>query len=303
MREDLARLETEQQNKNTVDIDLKSTEEILKIINDEDKTVAYKIAQQLQPITKLTNAYIETIENGGRVFYIGAGTSGRLGFIDAAELVPTYNIPDGLVEGIMAGGLPAMRRAKEYAEDHAEQGTLDLKERNFCNKDMLIGVAASGRTPYVINGLEYAKSIGAKTGSISCASNTEMSKIVDYPVEVVTGQEVVLGSTRMKAGTAEKLVLNMISTTVFIRTGCTYKNYLINGKETTEKGHYRLIRLIANETNVSEEEVQKIFDECDKEPKLTMCIIKSGLSKQACIELLDKYNGKLRLALASVGKE
>lgn len=303
MREDLARLETEQQNKNTVDIDLKSTEEILKIINDEDKTVAYKIAEQLEPITKLTDAYIETIENGGRVFYIGAGTSGRLGFIDAAELVPTYNIPDGLVEGIMAGGLPAMRRAKEFAEDHAEQGTLDLKERNFCNKDMLIGVAASGRTPYVINGLEYAKSLGAKTGSISCASNTEMSKIVDYPVEVVTGQEVVLGSTRMKAGTAEKLVLNMISTTVFIRTGCTYKNYLINGKETTEKGHYRLIRLIANETNVPEEDVQKVFEECDKEPKLTMCIIKSGLSKQDCIKLLDKYNGKLRLALASIGKE
>ena len=303
MREDLARLETEQQNKNTVDIDLKSTEEILKIINDEDKTVAYKIAEQLEPITKLTDAYIETIENGGRVFYIGAGTSGRLGFIDAAELVPTYNIPDGLVEGIMAGGLPAMRRAKEFAEDHAEQGTLDLKERNFCNKDMLIGVAASGRTPYVINGLEYAKSLGAKTGSISCASNTEMSKIVDYPVEVVTGQEVVLGSTRMKAGTAEKLVLNMISTTVFIRTGCTYKNYLINGKETTEKGHYRLIRLIANETNVPEEDVQKVFEECDKEPKLTMCIIKSGLSKQDCIKLLDKHNGKLRLALASIGKE
>ena len=299
MREDLARLETEQRNMNTIDIDLMSTEEIVDVINKEDQTVALKIAEQKQAITALTDAYVETIQNGGRVFYIGAGTSGRLGFIDAAELVPTYGIPEGLVEGIMAGGLPAMRRAKEFAEDHAEEGVNDLKERNFSNKDLLIGVAASGRTPYVKVAMEYAKSIGAKTGSISCASNAEISKIADYPVEVVTGQEVVLGSTRMKAGTAEKLTLNLISTAAFIRLGHTYKNLLISDgkKPTTEKSYYRCIRMLAEETNKPDELVKQIFDENDQNSKLTLFILKTGYSVEKSRELLNKYNGRVREAL------
>lgn len=299
MREDLARLETEQRNMNTIDIDLMSTEEIVDVINKEDQTVAFKIAEQKQAITALTDAYVETIQNGGRVFYIGAGTSGRLGFIDAAELVPTYGIPEGLVEGIMAGGLPAMRRAKEFAEDHAEEGVNDLKERNFSNKDLLIGIAASGRTPYVKVAMEYAKSIGAKTGSISCASNAEISKIADYPVEVVTGQEVVLGSTRMKAGTAEKLTLNLISTAAFIRLGHTYKNLLISDgkKPTTEKSYYRCIRMLAEETNKPDELVKQIFDENDQNSKLTLFILKTGYSAEKSRELLNKYNGRVREVL------
>ena len=174
----LGRLETEKQNMNTIDIDLGSTKEVLEMINREDQTVAYRIAEKMDEITALTDAYVKTIQQGGRVFYIGAGTSGRLAFVDAAELIPTYGIPEGLVEGIMCGGLPAMRRAKEHAEDHAEEGTHDLKERGFCEKDMLIGVAASGRTPYVVNGLTYAKSLGALTGSISCVSNAEISAML-----------------------------------------------------------------------------------------------------------------------------
>ena len=302
MREDLARLETEQRNMNTVDIDLMSTEEIVDIINKEDQTVAFKIAEQKDAIVKLTDAYVKALKNGGRVFYIGAGTSGRLGFIDAAELVPTYGIEDGVVEGIMAGGLPAMRRAKEFAEDHADEGVNDLKERNFNAKDLLIGVAASGRTPYVKLAMEYAKSIGAKVGSISCASNTEISAIADYPVEIVTGQEVVLGSTRMKAGTAEKLTLNLISTTAFIRLGHTYKNLLISDgkKPTTEKSYYRVIRMIAQETNKPEEEVKKIFDENDQNSKMTVCILKTGLSADECRKLLDSFDGRLREALKSL---
>lgn len=305
MREDLARLETEQRNNETINIDLLSTAEIVDIINKEDQTVAYKIAENKEEITKLTDAYVETIKNGGRVFYIGAGTSGRLGFIDAAELVPTYGIPDGLVEGIMAGGLPAMRRAKEFAEDHPEDGINDLKERNFSNKDLLIGVAASGRTPYVKEAMLYAKSLGAKTGSISCVSNAEISSIADYPVEIVTGQEVVLGSTRMKAGTAEKLVLNLISTTAFIRLGHTYKNLLISDgkKPTTEKSYYRCIRMMAEESNKSDEEVKKIFDSVDQNSKLTMCMLKTGYDEQKARELIDKFDGRLREALGSIGIE
>lgn len=305
MREDLARLETEQRNMNTVDIDLMSTGEIFDVINGEDKTVAYKIAEEKDKIVKLTDAYVDTIKNGGRVFYIGAGTSGRLGFIDAAELVPTYGIEDGVVEGIMAGGLPAMRRAKEFAEDHEDEGVNDLKERNFNKNDLLIGVAASGRTPYVKKAMEYAKSIGASTGSISCASNTEISAIANYPVEIVTGQEVVLGSTRMKAGTAEKLTLNLISTAAFIRLGHTYKNLLISDgkKPTTEKSYYRVIRMIAQETKKDEQEVKKVFDENDQNSKITVCILKTGYDSIKARELIDKYDGNLRKALLSLGIE
>jgi len=303
MREDLARLETEQRNMNTIDIDLMSTAEIVDIINKEDQTVAFKIAEQKEAITALTDCYVETIKNGGRVFYIGAGTSGRLGFIDAAELVPTYGVPEGVVEGIMAGGLPAMRRAKEFAEDHADEGVKDLQSYNFNNKDFLIGLAASGRTPYVKEAMKYAKSIGAKTGSISCVSKAEISELADYPIEVVTGQEVVLGSTRMKAGTAEKLTLNLISTTAFIRLGHTYKNLLIadKGHPTTEKAYYRVIRMIAGETGVSDEKVKEIFDANDQNAKLTVCIIKTGYTPEKAQELINKFDGRLREALKSLG--
>lgn len=299
----LGRLETEKQNMNTIDIDLGSTKEVLEIINREDQTVAYRIAEKMDEITALTDAYVKTIQQGGRVFYIGAGTSGRLAFVDAAELIPTYGIPEGLVEGIMCGGLPAMRRAKEHAEDHAEEGTHDLKERGFCEKDMLIGVAASGRTPYVVNGLTYAKSLGALTGSISCVSNAEISAMVDYPVEIVVGQEVVLGSTRMKSGTAQKLVLNMVSTAAMIRLGRTYKNYLVYGLATTEKGKIRIIRMLANECGVSFEEAGRVFEETNKNSLIAMCMLKSGYTKEEAEQLLKKYNGRLRDALISEGFE
>ena len=301
--ESLERLETEKQNLNTIDIDLYSTIDILKTINAEDATVAFSIQKKLNEIEALTNAYIQTLENGGRVFYIGAGTSGRMAFIDAAEIMPTYGIEDGVVEAIMCGGLPALRKAKEAAEDQASEGTRDLKERNFSSKDMLIGIAASGRTPYVINAMEYAKSLGAKVGSISCVSNAQMSKIADYPVEIVTGQEVVLGSTRMKAGTAQKLVLNMISTAVFIRMGRTYKNCLLNTIPTTEKTYIRTVRSISNEAGISFELAKEFFDSADKNAILAMCMIKTGYSKEDSIALLQKYKGRLREALRAEGIE
>lgn len=300
MREDLARLETEKRNTNTLDIDVVPTAEVLKMINQEDQTVAFVIEKQLPAITALTDAYIEVLKKGGRIFYIGAGTSGRLGFIDAAELVPTYRIPEWQVEGIMAGGMPALKRAREFEEDQAENGTRDLKERNLTADDMVIGVAASGRTPYVINALQYARSIGAVTGSISCVSDAEMSAIVDYPIEVVTGQEVVLGSTRMKAATAEKLVLNMISSAACIRTGRTYKNYTI-GMPTTEKSYYRMVRMIAAETGASEETVMDYMAKADNDAKAALCMIKSGLSYEESKELIEKHDGRIREALNAIG--
>ncbi|MEA5017370.1 MAG: N-acetylmuramic acid 6-phosphate etherase [Erysipelotrichaceae bacterium] len=300
MRKDLARLETENRNYNTDNIDVVSTMEVLRMINDEDQTVAYAIQKVLPSIEKLTDAYINTLNVGKRVFYIGAGTSGRLAFIDAAELVPTYGLPDYLVVGIMAGGLPAMRRAKEYAEDHGEDGVKDLKEANISKGDLLIGLAASGRTPYVKEALQYAKSIGVITGSISCVSNAEISQIVDYPVEVVVGQEVVLGSTRMKSGTAQKLVLNMISTAVCVRTGRTYKNLTLS-KPTTEKGYYRRIRTHSKELNVTEEIYEKVFIEAEQDAKVALVMIKAGYTKQESIALIEKHQGRVREALRSIG--
>ncbi len=302
MREDLARLETENRNMNTLDIDVVPTAEVLKMINDEDKTVAYAVEKQLPAITDLTEAYIRTLQNGGRVFYIGAGTSGRLAFIDAAELMPTYSMDEGIIEGIMAGGLPAMKRAREYEEDKAENGTRDLKERNFSDKDMLIGVAASGRTPYVKNALEYARSLGAVTGAISCVSNAEMSAMVDYPVEVVTGQEVVLGSTRMKAATAQKLILNMVSSAACIRIGRTYKNYTI-GKPTTEKSYYRMVRMIAQETGLAEEDATEYLEKAGKDAKVALCMIKGNLSAEDAAQLVREHGGRVREALRSIGQD
>ncbi len=303
LTERLARLETEKQNMNTVNIDLYSTKEVLEAINREDQTVAFQIAKKMDEITALTDAYVETIRKGGRVFYIGAGTSGRLAFVDAAELIPTYGIEEGLVEGIMCGGLPALKRAKEFAEDHAEEGTRDLKEHDFSGKDMLIGVAASGRTPYVMNALNYAKSLGAVTGSIACVSDAEMSALVDFPVEIVVGQEVVLGSTRMKSGTAQKLVLNMMSTAAMIRLGRTYKNYLVHGLATTEKGKARSVRNLANECNVSYEKAEQVFVECELNAMLAMCVLKTGYTKEEAEKLMEKYGGRLGEALVSEGFE
>ncbi len=301
--ESLRRLETEKQNMNSVDIDLYSTKDVLKTINAEDKTVAYRIEEKMDEIAALTDAYIDVLEQGGRVFYIGAGTSGRMGFIDAAELIPTYGIDEGVVEGIMCGGLPAMKRAKEMAEDQAEEGTKDLQERNFCSKDMLIGVAASGRTPYVINAMEYAKSLGAVVGSISCVSNAQISKLADYPVEIVVGQEVILGSTRMKSGTAQKLVLNMISTAVMVRRGRTYKNCLLNTIPTTEKTYIRFVRAIANEAGISFDLAKIFFDEAERNAILAMCMIKTGYSKEQSQNLLHQHKGRLREALRTMGIE
>lgn len=299
--ESLERLETEKQNLNTIDIDLYSTMDILKAINAEDATVAFSIQKKLDEIEKLTNAYIETLENGGRVFYIGAGTSGRMAFIDAAEIMPTYGIEEGVVEPIMCGGMSALKRAKEAAEDQASEGTRDLQEKNFSSKDMLIGIAASGRTPYVMNAMEYARSIGAKVGSISCVSNALLSNLADYPVEVIVGQEVVLGSTRMKSGTAQKLILNMISTTAFVRMGRTYKNCLLNTIPTTQKTYIRMIRSISNEAGISFELAKEFFDHADKNAILAMCMIKTSYSKEDSIELLRKYKGRLREALRALG--
>ena len=297
MDQNLIKLSTEQPNPNTTDIDLYSTDKVLQAISDEDVTVAYAVRKELKDITALTEEYIQTIETEHRVFYVGCGTSGRLAYIDAAELIPTYCIAEDVVIPIMAGGLPAMRKAKEHAEDIAENGSKDVKEQGFTKNDFLIGIAASGRTPYVVDAINYAKSLGAKTGCIVCNKNTQMGALVDYPIEIEVGPEVVRGSTRMKSATAQKLTLNMISTTVFVRLGGSYKNLLMNGKATTYKAEQRHIRALISETGISEEKAIALLEECDGDPKPALFMAFTNASKDEADKVIKAHHNRLREAI------
>lgn len=296
----LANLGTEQRNLNTKDIDILPTRDVLEIINKEDTTVPALIATKMDQIVALTDAYVETIKNGGRIFQVGCGTSGRLALVDAAELPCTYGIPYGLVVGIMGGGLDAVVRPAEGLEDHAELGEEDIKKYNLTSKDMVIGVAASGRTPYVIGAMKYGQSIGCKTGSISSAEKSEFSEFSDYPVDIPTGPEVVLGSTRMKGGTVTKLVLNMVSSTAMIRLGHVFSNYLIDGYDTNEKGWARSVRQIMEMTGCSEQEAHDAYyevrgTEADFKVAVTMCFTK--LSAEESRAALARHDGNIKLVL------
>ncbi|MDO4940732.1 MAG: N-acetylmuramic acid 6-phosphate etherase [Erysipelotrichaceae bacterium] len=296
----LANLGTEQRNQNTKDIDILPTRDVLEIINKEDATVASNIASKMDDIVKLTDAYVDTIKNGGRIFQVGCGTSGRLALVDAAELPCTYGIPYGQVIGVMGGGLEAVVRPAEGLEDHAELGEEDVKKLGINSKDMVIGVAASGRTPYVIGAMKYAQSLGCKVGSISSAAKSEFSEFADYPVDIPTGPEIVLGSTRMKGGTTTKLVLNMVSSTAMIKLGHVFSNYLIDGYDTNEKGWARSVRQIMEMTGCSEQEAHDAYYEVrgtehDFKVACTMCFTK--LSADKAREALAKHDGNLKLVL------
>ena len=296
----LAGLGTEQRNLNTKDIDILSTREILEIINKEDKSVPEKIGEHMDEIEALTDAYVETIKNGGRIFQVGCGTSGRLALVDAAELPCTYGIPYGQVIGLMGGGLEAVVRPAEGLEDHAEIGVEDIKKYNLNSKDMVIGVAASGRTPYCIGAMEYGKSLGCKIGAITSNEDSEFKKIADYCIGIDTGPEIVLGSTRMKGGTLTKLVLNMISSTAMIRLGHVFSNYLIDGYDTNEKGWARSVRQIMDMTGCSEKEAHDAYYEVrgtehDFKVAVTMCFTK--LSADKARQALAKKDGNLKLVL------
>jgi len=293
----LAGLGTEQRNLNTKDIDILPTRQVLEIINNEDQNVPKIIAQHMDEIEALTNAYVETIRNGGRIFQVGCGTSGRLALVDAAELPCTYGIPYGQVIGIMGGGLEAVVRPAEGLEDHAELGVEDIKKYDLNSKDMVIGVSASGRTPYPMGAMEYAKSIGCKTGCITSAEKSLFSSICDYPVDISTGPEIVLGSTRMKGGTVTKLVLNMVSSTAMIRLGHVFSNYLIDGYDTNEKGWARSVRQIMEMTGCSEQEAHDAYYEVrgteqDFKVAVAMCFTKMNQADTRAA--LAKHNGNLK---------
>lgn len=300
MEIDLKKLDTEQVNENTKSIDSLSTIDMITTINNEDKKVALAVENVIPNIASVVDETYDRLKRGGRLIYIGAGTSGRLGVLDASECPPTYGVDFELVKGIMAGGKDAMFKAKEGAEDSKELAVEDLKDINLTEKDMVIGLAASGRTPYVIGGLEYAKKIKAGTGSISCVNNSEISKIADFPVEVIVGPEVVTGSTRMKSGTAQKMVLNMISTGVMIKLGKVYGNLMIDVKATNEKLVERAKGIIMKCTGCTREVAEEHMNITGDDVRLSIFMILSDLDKEQSIEFLSKNDNNIRKALESI---
>ena len=256
-------LNTEKRNTKTYDIDKMSTYEMLKIINDENAVVTKAIDDALPQIAVVCDTVDHAIKSGGRVFYIGSGTSGRLGVCDAAECPPTFGVPYDLFNGIIAGGEKCMFKAAENAEDDPEAGINDLKNRNFCNKDVLIGISASGSAAYVISAVNYAKSIGAKTASITNNPDTVLGRVADVDICADTGPEVITGSTRMKAGTAQKIILNMISTATMVKFGCVYKNMMINLRPTNKKLRRRMIGIVTEILDCSDEKAEKLLTEND----------------------------------------
>ena len=289
----LAGLITEQQNPDTVDIDSCSTEEILIKINNEAQKVADAVKEQIPAITALVDAAYAAVKNGGRIIYIGAGTSGRLGILDASECPPTYGVSADLVQGIIAGGEKAIFAAQEGAEDSFDQCIKDLNERNLSSKDIVIGLAASGRTPYVIGALKYAASIGAVTGSICCVEDADISKYADFPVEVVTGPEVVTGSTRMKAGTAEKMVLNMISTATMIKMGKVFHNYMVDVQATNVKLEKRANGMLKKLLKIDDEEAHDLFAESGKNVKTAIIMHIMNMDKTNAQKVLEEADGHI----------
>ena len=297
MSVDLSKIKTEQRNEKTKDLDLLSTKEIVTIINNEDKLVALAVEKQLDNIAKMSDEVAKAFENGGRLIYMGAGTSGRIGIMDAVECKPTFGVSLDMVRCLMAGGKDAFVVAVEGAEDNKENAVKDLKEINFSAKDVLVGLAASGRTPYVISGCEYAKNIGAITGCVVTTPNSPLADIVDVKIEVITGPEVVTGSTRMKSGTAQKMVCNMISTTSMIKIGHVYQNLMVDVLPTNEKLVARSINIIKEITGLSSVEAKEYF--------LKYCTIKNAVyayftgitDKMIIKEELNNNNNNLRKAL------
>lgn len=299
---DVKKISTESRNQNTLDIDVVSTEEMLRKINNEDKTVPYAVEKAIPQITKVVDATYNTILNGGRLIYMGAGTSGRLGVLDAVECPPTYGVSHDLVIGLMAGGVEATSFAKEGAEDRKDFAIEDLKNVNLTSKDIVIGIAASGRTPYVLGGIEYAKSVGALTSCITTSSGSVLAQMVDLPIEAVTGAEVINGSTRMKSGTAQKLICNMISTGVFIKMGKVYENMMIDLQATNEKLVARALNIIMELTGYTKEEANEKLSEYKTVKKVLINHFTGCTSNQQIDEALEKVQGNIRKAINLLGE-
>ncbi|SUP39803.1 N-acetylmuramic acid 6-phosphate etherase [Vibrio owensii] len=297
MKIDLSRLVTESRNPASAEIDTLSTIEMLQVINQEDQKVALAVQAVLPQIAQTVDAITAAFANGGRLIYMGAGTSGRLGILDASECPPTYGTHPDMVIGLIAGGHQAILKAVENAEDNAQMGQDDLKALNLTQHDVVVGIAASGRTPYVLGGLEYAKSVGATTASIACNPECAMAEAADIAILPVVGAEVVTGSSRMKAGTAQKLVLNMLTSGAMIRSGKVFGNLMVDVEATNAKLIQRQTNIVIEATGATKEQVEKALEACERHCKTAILMILADLDAEQAKSRLTEHNGFIRAAL------
>ena len=298
--QELSRLTSEARNPDSQDIDLLPTPAILEKINTADREVPEAVNKVLPQIAEAVESIVTAFKAGGRLIYMGAGTSGRLGILDAVECPPTYGVDEDMVVALIAGGEDAVYRAQEGAEDNPELGKADLQGINLAPRDVVVGIAASGRTPYVIGGLRYARELGCKTVALSCNSTAAIADEADIAILPEVGPEILTGSTRMKAGSAQKLVLNMLTTASMIRLGKSFYNLMVDVKATNAKLIGRTRRIVMEATGVSLEEADRVLSQCDHNAKLAIMVLLSGLDRAGAERALEESNGFLRLALQEV---
>ena len=291
--EQISKIKTEQRNVNTVDIDRVSTGEIVRMMNEEDKKVAEAVEMVLPQIERAVDVIYQQMKQGGRLVYCGCGTSGRLGILDASECPPTFGADPGMVVGLIAGGPSAMTTAVEGAEDSLEEGPKDLKNIGFTEKDVLVGLAASGRTPYVLGAMEYARSLGAHVIGVTCCPGSRVDVEAEIGISPQPGPEVITGSTRLKSGTAQKMVLNMLSTAVMIRLGKVYSNLMVDVRATNQKLLVRAATIVCSATGVSREEAERVLTEAGYAVKTAIIMILCGTGVSEAEEMLKRAEGRV----------
>lgn len=301
MQPDLADLISETRNPDTIDLDQLSTLEMVHRFNSEDSKVPQAIARVLPEIAQAIDLAAQSLRRGGRLIYLGAGTSGRLGVLDAAECPPTFGVPHSMVIGLIAGGPSALLKAIEGAEDSEQLGTDDLQALQLCSHDMVVGIAASGRTPYVIGALNYAKTIGCPTVAVSCNPGSPIAQVAQVAISPLVGPEVLTGSTRMKSGTAQKMVLNMISTGAMVKLGKVYQNLMVDVKATNVKLVDRAIRIVMDATGCCRQEAEQALNQTDKEVKPAILVVLKKCDGKQAKALLAQHHGYLRDALKAEG--
>lgn len=294
---ELQKIATEQRNPNTMNIDTLSTLDMMKLINQEDHRVADAVGEVTDKIAQAVDVIAEKLAAGGRLIYCGAGTSGRLGILDAVECPPTYSTDPETVQALMAGGYGAIFKAVEGAEDSKELGVEDMKNIHFSQKDVLVGIAASGRTPYVRGCMEYAKQLGAPTIAVTCCPGSELDQFADIGIAPAPGPEVVTGSTRMKSGTAQKMVLNMLSTGAMIKLGKVYGNLMVDVKPSNEKLIRRCVTIVCSAAECTEAEATKALEECDYRPKVAIVMVLRGVNADTACAMLQKAEGRIAKVL------
>lgn len=294
---ELQKIATEQRNPNTMNIDTLSTLDMVKLINQEDHRVADAVGEVTDKIAQAVDVIAEKLAAGGRLIYCGAGTSGRLGILDAVECPPTYSTDPETVQALMAGGYGAIFKAVEGAEDSKELGVQDMQNIHFSQKDVLVGIAASGRTPYVRGCMEYAKRLGAPTVAVTCCPGSELDQFADIGIAPAPGPEVVTGSTRMKSGTAQKMVLNMLSTGAMIKLGKVYGNLMVDVKPSNEKLIRRCVTIVCSAAECTEAEATKALEECDYRPKVAIVMVLRGVDAETACAMLQKAEGRIAKVL------